>query len=474
MDDRAGNTSEMSFKNGESHFGSLSTGQIVSILGTSSDVVLVVGKDGEIKDASFRSQDLFAIGGRSWVGRNIKDIVTEESVPKIWEMMEDAGETHSNVSREINHLMLDGDDTPVTYQVIKLNNDGDVLFFGQDISRVAALQRRLMSSQLAMEREVARLRNAENQYRAVFQLNKTPQFVVEVDTLRIFDLNTAAARLLGEPLNKIAGKKVQTIFRDKDSAVLHKFLMSAINATEASQTDVQLVTGEILDVTVSNFAQEGKNYLFLTLLPQGGTADNLPSATERKVLSLVEQMPDAFVLTDENRIIYTANTAFCELVNIAGPSSIAGRTIDTFFERPSVDCNVLLANVRKHGVVRRFASSIRTQFGQGVNVEIAASQLEVNSETVLGFWLRPTHNLIMGAEVEQENISRTNEQIANLVGHMPLKDIVRETTDMIEKLCIETALELTQNNRASAAQMLGVSRQSLYSKLGKDSSKDSD
>ena len=74
----------------------------------------------------------------------------------------------------------------------------------------------------------------------------------------------------------------------------------------------------------------------------------------------------------------------------------------------------------------------------------------------------------MGAEVEHEKITRSNEQIANLVGHMPLKDIVRETTDMIERLCIETALELTRNNRASAAQMLGVSRQSLYSKMGKD------
>ena len=35
----------------------------------------------------------------------------------------------------------------------------------------------------------------------------------------------------------------------------------------------------------------------------------------------------------------------------------------------------------------------------------------------------------------------------------------------MERLCIEAALELTGNNRASAAEVLGVSRQSLYSKL---------
>ena len=46
-----------------------------------------------------------------------------------------------------------------------------------------------------------------------------------------------------------------------------------------------------------------------------------------------------------------------------------------------------------------------------------------------------------------------------------LKDLVREATDAIERLCIEAALELTGDNRASAAEMLGLSRQSLYVKL---------
>ena len=36
---------------------------------------------------------------------------------------------------------------------------------------------------------------------------------------------------------------------------------------------------------------------------------------------------------------------------------------------------------------------------------------------------------------------------------------------MIERLCIEAALSYTSDNRASAAEILGLSRQSLYSKL---------
>jgi DNA-binding NtrC family response regulator len=51
------------------------------------------------------------------------------------------------------------------------------------------------------------------------------------------------------------------------------------------------------------------------------------------------------------------------------------------------------------------------------------------------------------------------------VGRTPLKDIVSETTDLIEQLCIETALGMSNDNRASAALLLGLSRQSLYVKL---------
>jgi DNA-binding NtrC family response regulator len=56
-------------------------------------------------------------------------------------------------------------------------------------------------------------------------------------------------------------------------------------------------------------------------------------------------------------------------------------------------------------------------------------------------------------------------ELSQLVGRRPIKDIVGETVDTIERLCIEAALELTHNNRASAAEMLGLSRQSLYVKL---------
>ena len=61
----------------------------------------------------------------------------------------------------------------------------------------------------------------------------------------------------------------------------------------------------------------------------------------------------------------------------------------------------------------------------------------------------------------------SGSSVSELVGSATLKEIVGETNDMIEKICIETALDMTKDNRAAAAEMLGLSRQSLYVKLRK-------
>lgn len=64
-------------------------------------------------------------------------------------------------------------------------------------------------------------------------------------------------------------------------------------------------------------------------------------------------------------------------------------------------------------------------------------------------------------------VGAADRNVVDLVGSASLKDIVAETTDVVEKMCIEAAVALTKNNRVAAAEMLGLSRQSLYVKLRK-------
>ena len=86
-------------------------------------------------------------------------------------------------------------------------------------------------------------------------------------------------------------------------------------------------------------------------------------------------------------------------------------------------------------------------------------------ETLLGFVVRDVNRRLESTPETSSPVGRSGADLTALVGRLPLKEIVGETVDLIEKLCIEAALKLTKNNRASAAEMLGLSRQSLYVKL---------
>ncbi|MEM7214182.1 MAG: transcriptional regulator PpsR [Pseudomonadota bacterium] len=470
MDDRIGNLSEVGLENAESLFPGPGGKMLGRLLAASADVVLIVDKTGTIKDVSFKLEGLFAGGARAWKGRRVQETVTPESEEKITQLIAEATPDGSTMPRQVNHPMVDTDDIPVSYRSVRIDEQGDVVLFGNSVAEIASMQRRVISAQLAMEREAAKLKAGESRYRAAFRLSENAQILVDAASLRVIDVNPAAATLTGTALAKLESRKLQALFEDKDGTVLHKMLMAAIKEDKVEAAHVSLSNGRNVRLRLSHFPQGGQSLLLLHMFPAGREVSEPVDSIQFNILDLTDGMPDAFIVTDSDHSIINANKSFFELFNLSGMKELEGLEFDSFFERPGVDCNVLVSNVKEHGHVRRFASSMKTRFGQHMNVEIAACQHVTASGELLGFWIRPANNVVMDAEAEHEKVTPSNEQIADLVGHMSLKEIVRETARMIEVLCIETALELTKNNRASAAQMLGISRQSLYSKL--DSNKD--
>ena len=182
---------------------------------------------------------------------------------------------------------------------------------------------------------------------------------------------------------------------------------------------------------------------------------------------MLNRIPDAFVVTDDSLNIIDANLAFLELSQLPSAEAARGQPLSRFVGRAGVDMNVLVANLREHTTVRNFSSIVRTLYGAQDDVEISAVSVREGLEAFHGFVIRaPKRRLAQPATAPRE-LPRTTEQLTELVGRVPLREIVRETTDVIERMCIEAALNLTSNNRASAAEVLGLSRQSLYSKLNR-------
>ncbi|MEO0410327.1 MAG: transcriptional regulator PpsR [Pseudomonadota bacterium] len=466
------NVALMNFANSNDHFGDLAAEQTAGILANAADIALIVDSDGVIRDAAFASKVVYEAGGHLWAGQKFADIVTKDSVNKAAKLLQDARDETKTRPREINHPMEDGADVPVRYTSVPLGETGSVVVFGRDISSVSTLQQKLMNSQLTIEREFARLRAAEIRYRMIFQLGDVPQIVVDASTLRVSDINPAARRILGRNHQRLEDVKVVSLFDSSNADLLHQLLRASVADGSEETIKTVLRGGEVITISSSHFRQDRKSFLLLRLSSDSGNVVAFSNASDLKFLDVIDHMPDAFVVTNASREIIAVNSAFVNLLGLSGPNEAEGRLIDAWFDRPNVDCSVLMANIREHGTVRRFATMLRTSYDQIENVEIAAVQSKHQTESIYGFVIRPMSAALATSEAEGQSLSRSDEQITSLVGHMPLKDIVRETTEMIEKLCIETALELTKENRALAAQMLGLSRQSLYAKLGKTKSGD--
>ena len=184
------------------------------------------------------------------------------------------------------------------------------------------------------------------------------------------------------------------------------------------------------------------------------------------MLQYFDAAPDGLVITDFDGRIVRANPAFIEMAQLGSAEQVRGELLDRWLGRAGIDFGVALANLRQSGSIRLFATTLRGEHGTAADVEVSAVSLaDGHHKLGFGFAIRNVEKRLSAAASSAQELPRSVAQLTELIGRVPLRDLVREATDVIEKLSIEAALELTGDNRASAAEMLGLSRQSLYVKL---------
>ncbi|WP_264048809.1 transcriptional regulator PpsR [Methylobacterium flocculans] len=434
------------------------------LVAAATDLSLVIDADGVIRDATFGNADLEGEGCETWLGRPWVDTVTVESRPKIAALLKDAAPGAVTRWRQVNHISPTGTDLPVRYAAMRLAKDGQVLVLGRNLRAMASLQRTLVETQQALERDYLRMRGAETRYRLLFQLGSEPVLVVDAGTRRVTEVNPAAARLIGRADKRIVGHDAVDLF-DAGSLRDLEALFAGLRATgQAADLEAKLGQGRGgVRVAASLFRQENATSVLLRLAP-GETRNAEPGSTSANALDVLRSLPEGFVVTDPGRRILTANAAFLDLVQLATEEQVRGQPLERWLGREESEAGALFATLALHGSVRHFPTHVRGTYGTLEEVEVAAVSVTGGSQPCLGFTLRATPRRAATVTGGRE-LPRSVEQMTELVGRVSMKTLVRESTDLIERLCIEAALRITRDNRASAAEMLGLSRQGLYAKM---------
>lgn len=438
------------------------------VLEAVSDIVLTVDREGQIRDVYF-GEELEDESEEAWLGDTVVETLTPASRQKWEDLAREAEEHGLSEPRQISHLLPSGRKIPVRYTGVRIEGEG-LLAVGRDLAAVARLQQELLEAQQSMERDYWRMRQVETRYRLLFQVSSEAVLIVDAESREIADANPAAGALLEVPPEELVGRSFPWGLGDDQREELDEHLAAARRGEASSPVTVELpLTGETLHVRAHEFRQEDRRFLMVQLRSREARSTSAEGDREGEsslpALQLLRRSPDGFVIVDPDREVLEVNDTFLEMIEAASRDQVIGRSLDEWFGRPGADLDVLEPILTTQGSVRRFHTALEGEVGGVREVEVsgvAALEAEV---PCYGFLIRDVERRQEPAVGEGSLMGEAVEDLTELMGQVSMREIVDETVELVERQMISTALEMTGNNRTAAAELLGISRQSLYTKL---------
>ena len=430
--------------------------------------MMVLDRQSTVLEVTVFGKDLHRLDSSGFKGRSINDFISHDSKDKFALMLAAVGKSDAPMWRHVNFSPMAGQELPLQVSLLPQEKDGTVWLFGRDLSGLSQMQSRLVEAHQSMERDFLRLRHMEARYRLLFESVADPMLVVDVAQRRVMEANSAAQLVFKDLSRKLPGSDVAQLFDPDKREALEILLRQAQTTGRMESGRVRYLNADRdCNLHVSVFVQEGGPQYLLRL--QALSAQQT-SHTEAPVINwfhhALDQAPVGFVVADRMGTILASNPEFCSMVGVASHTMLINKSLEDWLARGGVDLGVLLTNLRQSSTLRSFATDLRSMVGVLIPVDISAVTLNGDDPTY-GFFFHQLSGA-RGRDVmpaTSGGMADSVAQLSQLVGRMPMKEIVGETSTMIERMCIQAALELTQNNRASAAEMLGLSRQSLYVKL---------
>lgn len=442
--------------------------QLREIVSTVADLSVIVAADGRVRAVMVNPHHAAFGQLQDWVGKPFDDCVAEESREKFARRMKAiAAPGAKSLVVEVNHAGHAMWEFPIRYTMHRMASDNSILMLGRDMRPIAEMQQQLVLAQIALERDYEAQREMDTRYRVLMEATRDAMILLAMNTGRIVDLNAAAALMLGAPRQDLAGSSIAQEFDGRRRGEFLESLSSIASSDTVSPVDlVARRSQRKLRVVPKLFRAAGERFMLCRLeAPDEVTA--AISEVSDNLERLYHEGVDAIVFLDQDGLITFGNDAFMKLTDSAYLTNVRGRSLADFLVRGVVDLRVILDNARRSRHLRLYSTKLMNEFNGQISVEISATHLNDRPAPGFALVIRDASRSDLLRRPGMTTGEDGMRSVMELVGSSSLKDIVSETTDVVEKMCIQTAVDLTRNNRLAAAEMLGLSRQSLYVKLRK-------
>jgi PAS domain-containing protein len=415
---------------------------LAKLLAASSDVALVIGDGNVISSIAAPSELSSRLDIDRWLGRPFDRIVTPDSRADADLLLRRARTGGGAVQQAIAHGADDGARIELCYSAAALGSDRPLVLVGRTITN-------------------SRESVSADPFRQVFEVGAQPSVVVDGRTGRVLEASPQLAVRLGIAQSQLHGMDVFDLvappWRREARARLRGVMASGRPdrfVAEAGQNADSYV------VAVDRHEGVDAGTILVRFLPPQTGAPDAPPASS--LVELVDGISEAVsLLESDGRILWT-NEAFLGATGLADPGLAIGRQLDDFLQLAGgTEFSELLTKAREE------------QEPVSCEVTVPGMDEEVRHWQLSLAWLGNAQPQGFGAVLTKTDPEPRKRDVATadasailgLVGSVPLKELVRDTTDTVEKMCIEAALRLTGDNRAAAARALGLSRQALYLKL---------
>ncbi|HSO07728.1 MAG TPA: transcriptional regulator PpsR [Pelomicrobium sp.] len=430
------------------------------------DITFLLTLEGVIQETTLSSA-LASEAVQGWIGRPWAETVDDLGGEKVRRMIEDAKASHVAVLGQVTQRFPSGVELLMEYTTVQVGGGG-LMAIGKSMQAVAELQGRLIAAQQAIERDYWKLREVETRYRLLFDASNEAVMLVGASDLRIIEANPAAVKALGLAKRRpaVAGRELLPEMLPEERETVQAMLRQVREHGKAPGVVAHLGDERQPWLLRASLMAADPGPLFLLQLAPGGSQARIAErATIVPLEDLIERAPDGFAVIDEHGVVQRANRAFAEMVQVASPEVAVGQRVARWLGRPGADLTVLLANVQRYGAVRLFATTIHGELDADTEVEISAVGAAPNGTARYGLLVRDVGRRLPSPAAGGGRIGSLVAALSDQIGKTSLRALVKETVAGVERHYVEKALELTGGNRTAAAELLGLSRQSLYAKL---------
>lgn len=445
-----------------------------ALVSAAADLALVIDRSGIITDLSHNLDLRLDAGIRKWRGRPVVSVIEAGSRPNLDRALKRARDGRRTDRFEVNHVLDGGSELPVQYAAVGIGDVGRIVLVGRDLRAVSDLQSRLLDNRQSTENAARTQKQIEARYRLLFEASSDAIAFVDPDSGKVREINPRAGALVDASSAEATGKRFAVLFDKSDQSQVRTMLASVAASGAPGKLGVALPNGGSVMLAAELFRAGDLNLIIVRIFPDGGMPDDADPAAASGLDALARNASEAILLTDAEGSIIWANESFLVIAALPLAAHAVGKPAGDFFHWSSVERQTLYDNVRKHGRVPVFAGTVRGRNGEATEVDLSVVAMNDGSMSGYGFVMRPRGEDEPKHAGGNSDLTRTAENLAQMVGRVPMKDLVRDTTDVIERMCIEAALKLTGNNRASTARVLGLSRQALYLKMHRFGIADSD